>query len=137
LTTEEEISGIFNALMIALRRILKINRGIFMNEKTIQERREKYEMALNPVGSFVELAIAKDSIETDRVIKDDLYRAYRRFCKEKRLAIESKENFGKILKKQSRFQDGREATGLRRTVWKGVRLTGIYNLEDEQQMFAA
>jgi putative DNA primase/helicase len=137
LTTDEELSGIFNALMVALRRILKINRGIFMNEKTIHERREKYEIVLDPVGSFVDLAIAKDSIETDRVIKDGLYRAYKRFCKEKRLAIESKENFGKILKKQYRFQDGREAAGLRRTVWKGVRLTGIYNLEDEQQMLAA
>ncbi|HEY7570221.1 MAG TPA: phage/plasmid primase, P4 family [Nitrososphaeraceae archaeon] len=137
LTTDEELSGIFNVLMIALRRILKINRGIFMNEKTIHERREKYEVVLDPVGSFVDLAIAKDSIETDRVIKDDLYRAYRRFCKEKRLAIESKENFGKILKKQFRFQDGREASGARRTVWKGVRLVGIFILDDEQQMLAA
>ena len=36
------------------------------------------------------------------------------------IAVESKENFGKILKKQFRFQDGREATGLRRTIWKPV-----------------
>jgi len=67
----------------------------------------------------------------------DLYRAYVRFCKEKRLAVESKENFGKILKKQFRYQDGREASGARRTIWKGVKLTGTYNLEDEQQMLAA
>lgn len=71
------------------------------------------------------------------MIKDDLYRAYARFCKEKRLAIESKENFGKILKKQFRYQDGREASGMRRTMWKGIKLTGVYNLEDEQQMLAA
>ena len=45
--------------------------------------------------------------------------------------------FRQILKKQFRFQDGREATGLRRTVWKGVKLTGMYNLEDEQEMLAA
>ena len=66
-----------------------------------------------------------------------MYRAYARFCKEKRFAIESKENFGKILKRQFRFQDGREASGARRTIWKGVRLTGMYNLEDEQKMLAA
>ena len=71
LTTDEELSGIFNTLMIALRRILKNNRGIFMNEKTIHERREKYELALNPIGSFIELAIAEDSAELDKVIKDD------------------------------------------------------------------
>jgi putative DNA primase/helicase len=135
LTTDEELSGIFNILMIALRRILK-NKGIFVNEKTINQRREKYELVLNPIHSFIELAIADDSTESDRIIKDDLHRAYARFCKEKRLAVESKENLGKILKKQFGFQDGREASGARRTVWKGVRLTGIYSLEDEQQMLA-
>ena len=137
LTTDEELSGIFNILMIALRRILKNNRGVFTNAKTTHERREKYELALNPIGSFIELAIAEGSTELDKVIKDDLYRVYTRFCKEKRLAIESKENFGKILKKQFRFQDGRESSGLRRTIWKGVKLTGMYNLEDEQKMLAA
>jgi putative DNA primase/helicase len=115
LTTDEELSGIFNILMIALRRILKI-KGIFVNEKTINERREKYELVLNPIHSFIELAIADDSPESDRIIKDDLHRAYARFCKEKRLAVESKENLGKILKKQFGFQDGREASGARRTV---------------------
>jgi putative DNA primase/helicase len=108
-----------------------------VNEKIIRERREKYELALNPIGSFIERAIALDSTESDKVIKDDLYRAYARFCKEKRLAVESKENFGKFLKKQFNYQDGREASGDRRTVWKGVKLTGIYILEDEQQMLAA
>ena len=41
LTTDEELSGIFNILMIALRRILKNNRGIFTNAKTIHERQRK------------------------------------------------------------------------------------------------
>jgi putative DNA primase/helicase len=40
LTTEEKLSGIFNILMTTLRRVLK-NKRIFLNEKTIQERREK------------------------------------------------------------------------------------------------
>jgi putative DNA primase/helicase len=60
LTTEEELSGIFNILMIALQRLLK-NNSIYVNEKTIQTRREKYEMAANPIGSFIEHAVAKDS----------------------------------------------------------------------------
>lgn len=137
LITDEELSGIFNILMIALRRILKNNKGVFVNEKTINERREKYELVLDPIGSFIEQAVAEDSTESDRVTKDDLYRAYARFCKEKRLAVESKENFGKILKKRFNYQDGREASGVGRTIWKGVRLTGMYNLEDEQKMLAA
>ena len=41
-----------------------------------------------------------------------------------------------FLKKQFNYQDGREASGDRRTVWKGVKLTGRYILEGEQQMLA-
>ena len=122
LTTEEELSGIFNVLMDALRDILLKNNGIFINEKTIQARREKYEMAANPIGSFIEHAVAKDSEESDKTPKDLLYNVYKRYCKENKLAVESKENFGKILKKKHDFQDGREASGERRTIWRGVRL---------------
>jgi putative DNA primase/helicase len=121
LTTEEELSSIFNVLMVALQRLLK-NNGVFVNEKTIHTRREKYEMAANPIGSFIEHMVAKDSIESDKVAKDELYQAYQRYCKENKLAVESKENLGKILKKKHDFQDGREASGERRTIWKGVRL---------------
>ena len=71
LITDEELSGIFNILMIALRRILKNNKGVFVNEKTINERREKYELVLDPIGSFIEQAVAEDSTESDRVTKDD------------------------------------------------------------------
>jgi hypothetical protein len=61
LTTEEELSGIFNVLMTSLRRVLRSKR-IFVNEKTIQERREKYEMSSDPIGSFIKIAVAEDSI---------------------------------------------------------------------------
>jgi putative DNA primase/helicase len=122
LTTDEELSGIFTVLMDALKDILLKNNGIFINEKTIQARREKYEMAANPIGSFIKKVVAEDSIESDKVAKDELYQAYQRYCKENKLAVESKENFGKILKKKHDFQDGREASGERKTIWKGVRL---------------
>jgi putative DNA primase/helicase len=121
LTTEEELSSIFNVLMVALQRLLK-NNGVFVNEKTIHTRREKYEMAANPIGSFIEHAVARDSEEYDKTPKDRLYNIYKRYCKENKLAVESKENFGKILKNKYDFLDGREASGERRTVWKGVRL---------------
>ena len=65
LTAEEELSGIFNVLMIALQRLLK-NNSVFVNEKIIQTRREKYEMAADPSGSFIEHAVARDSEESDR-----------------------------------------------------------------------
>jgi hypothetical protein len=132
--TEEEISGIFNILMIALRIILK-NKRIFLNEKTIQERREKYELVSGRIECFKNDAIAEDSTELDNTTKEDLYRAYEMFAKGHKLAIESKENFGKILKNKYEFQEGRESSGRRKTFWRGVRLTDEYRqmIASEQQ----
>jgi putative DNA primase/helicase len=132
LTTEEEMSGILNILLPALRRLLK--KGIFVIEKTIEQRREKHELAVDPIGCFVREAVSEDSVESDRTTKESLYRAYKCFCNKHSLAIESKENLGKILKNKHNFQDGRESTGERRTVWKGLKLCATYNLEEEQQM---
>ena len=67
----------------------KLYRDICERKNNTRTRREKYELALNPIGSFIEQAMAEDSTELDKVIKDDLYRAYTRFCKEKRLSVES------------------------------------------------
>jgi hypothetical protein len=58
---------------------------------------------------------------------------YKHFCSVKKLAVESKENFGKILKGKLGYKDGRESTGQRKTVWKGVKLLAEYNLEEQQQ----
>ena len=122
LTAEEELSGIFNVLMIALQRLLK-NNSVFVNEKIIQTRREKYEIAADPSGSFIEHAVARDSEESDKTPKDLLYNVYKRYCKENKLAVESRELWqdSEIISKKH-FQDGREASGERRTVWKRVML---------------
>ncbi|HET7344981.1 MAG TPA: primase-like DNA-binding domain-containing protein, partial [Nitrososphaeraceae archaeon] len=79
---------------------------VYVNEKTIQRRREKYEMAANPISSFVEHAVTRDSGESDKTPKDLLYNVYKRYCKENKLAVEAKENFGKILKNKHNFRDG-------------------------------
>ena len=60
LTDEAEISGIFNILMRSLRRINR-DREIYVNEKTIEEKRLKYERTVNPVKCFIEEAISEES----------------------------------------------------------------------------
>ncbi|PWU80243.1 MAG: hypothetical protein DLM72_13225 [Candidatus Nitrosopolaris wilkensis] len=122
LTTQEELSGIFNLLMYTLRRMLK-NKRIFVNEKTIQQRRDKYEMAANPVESFCRLAIDKESLEdTDWTAKETAYRAYQRFSKHNKLSAVSKEKFGKIMK--TKYQEARigPRDGTRVTAWRGMKL---------------
>ena len=135
LTTEEELSGIFNILMVALRNVLKHKR-IFVNEKTIQERRIKYELASNPIECFKQDAIAEESTEYDRTLKETLYHAYEIFARENKLAIISKESLGKILKSKHGFQEGRESAGKRRTFWKGIKLAERYRhlIKSEQHV---
>ncbi len=135
LSSEDEKSGIFNVLMMALRNILK-NNGIYLNEKTIEERTSKHERACNPVKAFVSEAIEfDDSSENDYIIKNDLYRSYRKYCKKYSLAPKSIEALGRDLKKNLLWEEGRETKGeKRRTCWLGKRLKPEFMVEDEQQL---
>ncbi len=135
LTTEEEKSGVFNVLMKALRTIQK-NDIIYLNEKTIQERRQKDEFVSDPIGSFIKDVLAKDSVyNDDYTTKEVFYNAYKNFCKYHRLPIESEENFGKILKNIYKFEDGRKTINkIRKTVWLGVKLVKWVNTDLRQQI---
>ena len=114
LSSEEEKSGIFNVLMRALRNILK-NKGIYLNEKTIEERASKHERACNPVKAFVSEAIeSEDFSESDYITKNDLYRSYRKYCKKYSLAPKSIEALGRDLKKNLSWEEGRETKGEKR-----------------------
>jgi phage/plasmid-associated DNA primase len=132
LTTEEELSGIFNVMVKALRNLLK-NENIFVNERTIEERRQRHELAVNPLQFFLSDALAEDMNESEITYKDEFYQAYIRFCKKHKLAVESKENLGRILKNKFRFQEGRDNSEPRKRFWKGIRLTEKYNIPQLQQ----
>ena len=122
LTTPEELSGIFNALMIPLRnRILK-NKPVYMDAKTIEDRRHKHELISDPIRAFFNDAIEPDVEGT--VTKEGLYQAYRKFCRFQRLPIESYDQFCKLVKKKFPHElgEGRQSSKDRKTIWKGIKL---------------
>ncbi len=128
LTTKEELSGIFNVCMIALRRIIR-NKELYVNEKTIEERRIKYERNVNPVKAFLEEAIAEDSTADTQISKKALHDAYVVFCNKYTLPTEKYDHFCKILKKEFHIQEMRIAIGRegkREMWWKGLTLTSEY-----------
>ena len=138
LTTEDELSGIFNILMKALRSIQKNNR-IYVKQRTIRERREKHELIIDPIGAFLDTAIAEDSIESDYVTKDDLHNAYVKYCKLHNLPYLSKESLGKILKKPPHNFNGDRETkkgkdGKRNTFWIGIKLIEGINTDPQQDV---
>ena len=130
LTTEQEISGIFNVAMIALRRILK-NKELYVPERTVEEKRIKYQMTVDPIQAFLDKTVSPDSIESDTEEKEVFYRAYNRFCIKYSLPIEKIETFGRVLKSKGLI-DGRHTSGERKRFWRGVRLVPEYLLEMEQ-----
>ena len=68
----DELSGIFNLLMYALRGILR-NKRISINEKTMLERRLKYEMAANPIATFLKLGMDEAGTVDDATRKETAY----------------------------------------------------------------
>jgi putative DNA primase/helicase len=102
LTTEAEMSGIFNILMKALRNIRQ-NGEIYVNEKTIEERRLKYLRAHDSVKAFLEETIdwekSTESESDHYVSKSDLHLVYSIYCSIHRIPVENYDTFCKRVKK--------------------------------------
>ena len=73
-STEDELSRIINMLIIALRTLLR-NGIIFVHEKTIEQRRQRHELAVNPLKYFIDDVLAEDSTESDKTPKVTFYEA--------------------------------------------------------------
>jgi P4 family phage/plasmid primase-like protien len=116
LSTPEEISGIFfYEWMPALRKILK-EKKVAKNERTIEELRDRYEKASNPVFAFKNECLMDGSGSDCTMTKEDLYQTFLVFCGKNRLQIISKEKFGREFKKlMGVFADYRSE-------WRCVRL---------------
>jgi putative DNA primase/helicase len=135
LTTEDEISGIFNVLMAELRRIRK-SKELYVNEKTIEEKRIKYERTINPLGSFRREAISEYSTPADYVTKVDFHNAYVAYCKEHALPYEKYDIFCKNVKNKTDIQETRKKSkeGDRIMCWAGVSLIPLYSSKTEQPL---
>jgi putative DNA primase/helicase len=113
LTTEAEKSGIFNILMKALRDIRR-NGEIYVNEKTIEERRFKYLRAHDSVKAFIEETIdwekSTESESDHYVSKSDLHLVYSIYCTINRIPAENYLTFCKHIKKTTTITIDKEET---------------------------
>ena len=135
LTTEEEKSGIFNILMNALRRIIK-DKELYVNEKTIEDRRAKYERAVNPLKAFYDEAVWTQSEENHFAEKTVVFSAYVMFCEKYRLPKERYDHFCKMFKNKFRLTDFRPRDPnnkeKRLECWKGIILIPPYAPKTQQ-----
>jgi len=127
LTTEREVSGIFNLLMVYLRHIQK-TKELYVNEKTTEEKRAKYERAVNPIKAFLEEALAEEEeLSDDEDRKEDVYNAYVIYCNKYSLPVEKFEMLGRVLKGKFGYKDTRHEVNKKKVAyWKRVKLSGEY-----------
>lgn len=123
LTTDEELSGIFNALMIPLRRIALEHKPPYMDAKTIEERKLKHQLSTDPVRAFLDTAVEPTDYESDPdITKEDLYEGYKHFCAHYKLPWDKYDPFCKVVKATGLYKEGRERQGGRKRTWVGIRL---------------
>ncbi|MEM3550837.1 MAG: phage/plasmid primase, P4 family, partial [Candidatus Bathyarchaeia archaeon] len=93
LTTPEELSGLLNLALQALKRLLE--KGQFSYSKTTEEIREDYIRKSSPIAAFV-----MDCLEVDSdafIVKKELYNAFAEYCRVKNLPAVTQDTFYKNL----------------------------------------
>jgi len=129
LTTEEEMSGLLSIVVARLPRVL--SKGIYVSHSSIEENYVKYIQSSDPIRAFYESSIRKDNSNAS---KDEVYSAYSRFCKDKKLNSESCDTFNRRLKKDWGLLDSKlQKDGIRRPHWLGIKLTDNTEAEEGQE----
>ncbi len=125
LTNPDELSGLLNLALKGLHRL--VDSGRFSYNKSTDEIQDEYERLSNPVAAF--LADMCEEEPEEYVIKDELYNAFKGYCKDKGYPIFSEKKFTDLLKRQTSVSEYRPTSeGERKRAWKGIRLLALPSL---------
>jgi P4 family phage/plasmid primase-like protien len=95
LTTQNELSGLLNLTLRALKQLIKDNGFAYIDDiKTVTKT---YTMNANSVSRFLEEKCEVTGRDENYILCTDLRNAYFNFCKEKNLHCKSDEMFGREL----------------------------------------
>lgn len=94
LTTEEELSGLFNWAMDGLKRLKST--GKFSYNKTVEENRMAYERKADPIKGFVQDKLEYSDGAT--LPKEFVWKLYSTWCKEQKVSAINEQWFSRRLK---------------------------------------
>ena len=115
LTTETELSGFFNLAMVGLRALLKYKSFAYL--KSDEDIKKLYLIKSNPISSFLDECVCYSESDYS---KQALYEDYVDWCELNDITNVVKNNiFAKQLIKLG-YEDYRESSGSRLTVWKNI-----------------
>jgi len=111
LTTEKELSGLLNKSLDGLARLKK--NGDFSYTRSIEDTRDKYLLASNPMMAFIEERCEFDPWST--VMKKDLHQAFMEFCAANKLPGMTIKAFGHKIKREYMLNEERDR-------WRGIKV---------------
>jgi len=120
LTTEEELSGLFNWALIGLKRLMKNNK--FSYPKSSEQIKYIMERSSHPLASFVQDALNQEFGHT--VSKEDMFRSYTQYCVDNSLPRLSKAQLGRSLEKYCNFIISKVHSGQR--IWENAKINAKY-----------
>lgn len=120
LTTEKELSGLLNKSLNGLARLKTI--GDFSYTRSIEDTRDKYLLASNPVMAFIEERCEFDPWST--VMKKDLHQAFMEFCGQNKLPGMTIKAFGHKIKRAYMLNEERDK-------WRGIKIKGTSNEKND------
>ena len=133
LTSSEELSGLLNLVLDALKKLLK--RGTFSYSKTTEELKEDYIRKSSPIAAFI-----MDCLEVDVdafIEKKALYKVFTAYCRGRKLPMVSETTFFKNLPQHAALIDFRPEIAKKRLCsFKGLRYSeGVSSVSGVSRFF--
>jgi len=95
ITTPQELSGLLNLALKGLKRLLENKKFSFY--KSVEEVKEIMQRSSHPLSAFAQDCLKQKNGE--KIIKNDLFAVYTKWCEEKKIARMSKEQIGRQLER--------------------------------------
>lgn len=115
LTTDNELSGFFNLLIAARKRL--IERGAFTVSGTARNSRDVYRMQSNPINLFLDEHVISSE---DNILKNVLHSHYVKWCRNMGVTAVADSVFGKKLKSLGYEDSQLRIGGIPKRFWLNI-----------------
>lgn len=115
LTTDSELSGFFNLLMTARKRL--IENGAFTISGTAKNSRDRYRMQSNPINLFLDEHVVSSD---DNILKNVLHSHYVKWCRNMGVTAVADSVFGKKLKSLGYEDSQLRVEGIPKRLWLNI-----------------
>ena len=121
LTTQKELDGIFLWALEGLKRLLNNKR--FSGSRTIEDTRNEYTQASNPVKAFVEKYL-EPSFDGS-ITKDEVFRLFTEYCRKNKIPLITKNKLSMELTNYIPAKSDRtKIEGKTVRIWRGITIMG-------------